>query len=74
MITLLEAKNLKSGDYIHHVSKTNADNTPMRAKVTSVKTWKTRPNEVVIGFKRGMYDYGKLNENELNDFAIGYGS
>jgi hypothetical protein len=39
-MTLQEAKTLKTGDYIHNPHKFNADKTPMRARITSIKTWK----------------------------------
>jgi len=42
------AKNLKPYDVVYHTSKRNTDGTAMRARVTSVKTWKTRPNEVKL--------------------------
>lgn len=74
MITLEQAKALKYGDYVHHTSATNADNTPQRFRVTGkVKTWKTRPNEVKIPIKRGMYEYGYLTEHNINEFSLGYG-
>lgn len=40
-----EALNLKSGDYIHHAIRKNGDGSPMRARITSIKKWKTRPKE-----------------------------
>jgi hypothetical protein len=46
----------------------------MRAKITSVKTWKRNPEKVEVRYKRGLYEYGTLREYELEDFAIGYGS
>ena len=70
-MTLNAAKSLKSGDTVHHVSKKNADGTPMRAKVTSVKTWKTRPNAIEVHVKHGMYDYAVFGENELSLIDIG---
>ena len=73
-MTLSQAKNLHANGYIHHVTKTNADGTPIRAKVTSVKTWKTRPNEVEIRVKRGMYEYATFSEIDLDQIEIGYGS
>jgi hypothetical protein len=42
-MNLQEAGALKQGDYVHHVSKLNADKTPMRARITSVKKWKMEP-------------------------------
>ena len=71
-MTLDQAKNLKSGDYIHHVSKTNSDGTPMRAKVLSVKTWKRTPSRVLVSVKHGLYDYAKFNEYELDQIELGY--
>lgn len=73
-MTLKQAKLLKQGDYVHHVTKLNADNTPMRAKVTSIKTWKRSPSKIVVSVKHGMYDYAKFNEYTLNEIALGYGS
>ena len=72
-MTLDQAKALKSGDMIHHVSRKNADGSPMRAKVLSVKTWKTRPNAVLVSVKRGMYEYAKFAEYELNQIELGEG-
>ena len=72
-MTLQEAKALKAGDYIHHVSKKNANGTPMRARVTSIKTWKRSPNRVEVRCKHGLYDYATFTENELNQINIGDG-
>ena len=73
-MTLAQAKALTIGSMVHHISKKNADGTPMRARVTSVKTWKRSPNRVLIGLKHGLYDYAKFDETELDQLAIGYGS
>jgi len=66
-----EAKALKNGDMIHHVSRKNADGTPMRARVTSVKTWKTRPYDVEVHVKHGMYDYAVFSACELHEIERG---
>jgi hypothetical protein len=71
-MTIEQAKTLKVGSYVHHVSKKNADGTPMRAKVLSVKTWKTRPHDVVVSVKHGMYDYAKFSQDELSQIELGY--
>ena len=68
-----QAKNLKQGDYIHHVSKTNSDGSPMRARVTSVKTWKRSPDKVEVRYKRGLYEFGVFNERELDQIEPGEG-
>jgi hypothetical protein len=73
-MTLQEAKNLKWGDYIHCPTKFNADKTPMRARITSIKTWKRSPEKIEVHYKRGMYEYGIIRAHELEDFNIGYGS
>lgn len=65
---LQTAKNLRTGVYIYHVSKKNADGSPMRAKVTSIKTWKRDPGRVEIHYKRGLYEYGVITESELSMF------
>ena len=72
-MTLQDAKNLKAGDYIHHVTKKNADGTPMRAKVTSIKTWKRSPERVEVRCKHGLYDYAIFTERELDQINIGEG-
>lgn len=72
-MTLHEAKNLKSGDYIHHTIKKNADGTPMRARVTSIKTWKRSPDRIEVRCKHGLYDYAVFTENELDQIAVGCG-
>jgi hypothetical protein len=72
-MNLQAAKALRKGDYVHHVTKKNADGTPMRAKVTSVKTWKTRPEKVEVHVKHGLYDYTWFSESELDQIEVGEG-
>jgi hypothetical protein len=64
-MNLQEAKALVKGDFVHHVSKKNADGSPMRARVLSVKTWKTRPDEILLSLKHGLRDYAKFSEKEI---------
>lgn len=65
-MNLEQAKQLKTGDYIHTPKKFNADGSPMRARVTSVKTWKRSPERIEVRYKRGLFEYGIINERELN--------
>jgi hypothetical protein len=65
------AKALKSGAMIHHVQNKNRDGTPMRARVTSVKTWKTRPGNVEVHVKHGMYDYAIFDQDDINLIEAG---
>ena len=73
MVTLNQAKNLKAGDIIHHRRLVNSDGTPQRYKVTSVHTWKTRPLDIEIRVKRGMYQYERIHNAEIYDFNLGDG-
>ena len=73
-MTLHDAKSLRSGDYVHSPTKKNADGSPMRARVTSVKRWKTRPDEILVKVKHGMYDYASFAETELAEIELGFGS
>lgn len=68
-LTVLQAKQLRIGQTLYHTTKRNADGTAMRARVTSVKTWKTRPNEVLIGVKHGLYDYAKFSESDIDQLT-----
>ena len=72
-MTIQEAKLLHNGEMIHHVTKKNADGSPMRARVTSVKTWKTRPGEIEVHVKHGLYDYAVFSASELDEIDIGDG-
>ena len=56
-----EAKKLKYGEIIHHISEKNADGTPLRLRVNGApKTWKRDPERLAIPVKYGMYGYGYL--------------
>jgi len=67
MITLEQAKSLRPGTILYHVSNRNADGTPQRWKVNGApKTWKTRPDEVRVPVKHGLYNYGYITENILD--------
>lgn len=67
MITLEQAKNLKHGDILWHVSDRNADNTPVRWRVNGkVKTWKRNPNRVQVPVKHGLWDYDYITEDTLH--------
>lgn len=61
-MNITEAKNLKKGDYIH------LGNSTKRWKVTFIKTWKTRPNDIRIGIKHGLYAYDSLSWNMLDEW------
>ena len=68
-----EAKALRPGDMFHSLHQKNANGTPMRMKVTSVKVWPTRPVQVDLHYKRGLYEYGTITERELGLYGLGSG-
>jgi hypothetical protein len=70
-MTIDQAKALCSGAMVHHVTRKNADGSPMRAKVTSIKTWKTRPQSVEVHVKHGMYDYAVFTERDIDQIEVG---
>lgn len=71
MITLEEAKNLTYRTVLHHNVYRNADGTPQRWRVNGKpKTWKTRPDEVRVPLKHGLYDYGYLTHENLDEFCL----
>jgi hypothetical protein len=74
-MTLEQAKQLVCGDIVHHKTAKNADDTPQRFRVNGKpKIWKTRPNEVQVPVKRGMYEFGYLTEHNIAEFELGRGS
>lgn len=54
---------------IYHRTVKNADGTAGRAKVTSIKTWKTRPNDFEIGWKHGLRTYGKITPANASEWT-----
>ena len=60
MITLEAAKNLKRGDIL-------VDAHDRKWKVNGkVQTWKTRPNEIKVPLKFGLYHHDYLTHETLN--------
>jgi len=70
-MNLEEAKQLKYGDIIYHKTAINADGSKQRFKVNGkVKTWKKNPSRIHIPLKRGLYEYGYLDEYDLEEFSL----
>jgi len=66
-MTLAQAKALRSGMMLHHVSNKNVDGTPQRWKVNGKpKTWKRNPERVKVPIKQGLYNYDYLTEDTLH--------
>ena len=66
-ITLEQAKSLAYRQTLYHDTHRNADGTAQRWRVNGkVKTWKTRPNDIQIPLKHGLYSYGYLTQDDLD--------
>ena len=61
-----EARNLRQGTMIYHMTLKNADGTPMRARVTSVKTWKRDLERIEVRVKRGLSEYATFEGQDLH--------
>lgn len=71
MITLEQAKALRYGTTLYHVSNTNADGSAQRWKVNgAVKTWKRSPERVRVPMKHGMYSFGYVTERDLDSVSL----
>lgn len=71
MITIEQAKSLKCGITLYHVSARNADGTPLRARVNGVpQTWKTRPDEVRVPMKHGLRNTFQMWHNNLGEWCL----
>jgi hypothetical protein len=64
------AKTLKTGQIVYHTEKKNKDGSAMRAKVTSIKTWKRNQSRIEIGLKHGLYDYAKFDQDEIQYLSL----
>ena len=68
-LTLNEAKNLKYGEHIYHMTKTNTTG-KIRVKINGApKIWKRTPSRVQIPVKYGLYEYFYITESELNEWS-----
>lgn len=70
-MTLNEAKRLRHGQTVWIKGHWDSDGSPSKCRVTGkVQTWKTRPNEVRVPIKRGMYEYGSITHGNLDRFTL----
>ena len=66
MLNLTTAARLTAGTVLYCAEPSSfTKGRPYAVKVTSVTTWKTRPQEIRIGYKRGLKEYGTLHEGHL---------
>jgi hypothetical protein len=68
---LEEAKKLAYGQIIYSRSFKNADGSPQRFKVNgNVKTWKKDNSRIRVPLKRGLYEFGYLDEYNISQFDL----
>lgn len=70
-ITLTQAKALRPGQTLYVKDMYNANGTAMRVRVSGQpKVWKTRPAEVQVPVKRGMYESTYITQDNLKMFSF----
>src|SRR5262245_20384997 len=58
-----------AGSHTYHRTEKKRDGTAASVKVTSVKTWKRDPDRWEIGWKYGLYQYGKINRHDAPEWT-----
>ena len=67
MITIDQAKALTTGTILYHITARNADGTAQRWRVSGRPiVWKTRPGDVRVPVKHGLYHYGEFWQYDLD--------
>ncbi|MEO6566149.1 MAG: hypothetical protein ABIO63_08945 [Casimicrobiaceae bacterium] len=69
-LTIEQAKELKRGVILNHSLGKNADGSPAKYKVTSVKTWKRIPYKIEINVKHGLREYYCFNQYLLEYLRV----
>jgi len=74
MVTKADCVNARYREEFHHVTRKNADGTPMRVRVSGAcKTWKTRPGDFQLPVKHGLYDSGYITQDNAHEWVKGDG-
>ena len=69
-MTINEAKKLRQGQTVYIKGEYNSDGTAMRCRVNGkIQTCKTRPNDVKVPIKRGLYEFGYITSRNLTNFT-----
>ena len=62
-LTKAQAETLQHGDILHHITKRNADGTPLRVRVSGkCQTWVRKPDEFRLPVKYGLYESGAVTD------------
>ncbi len=70
-ITIDQTKNLQYGQIIYYLGARNRDGSLARFRVNGkVQTWKTRPNDIRVPLRHGLYEFWALENHNLADFSL----
>ena len=70
-MTLEQAKNLQQGDEVYSTRACYSRGGPCRLRINGMaKTWKRDPRRVRVPWKYGLYDYGYITSQSLEDFVL----
>lgn len=70
-ITLEQAKALRPGQVLYHVTHQNRDGSPVRWRVNGQpKTWKRDPSRVKVPLAHGLYNHDYLTEDCLHFLCL----
>lgn len=65
-ITLDDLKTAQHGQVFVYALHRDSDGSFSRVRVSGKpQTWKTRPNECVVPYKRGLYEHGYIDHHEV---------
>jgi hypothetical protein len=71
MITLEQAKALTYRQVIFHNTLRDSKGNPSKWRVNGmVKTWVRSPERVKVPLKHGMWDFGYLTEDNLDELSL----
>lgn len=70
-LTLDQAKALRPGNTLYCLYDRDSRGYAKKVKVNGQpKTWKRSPDRVRIPYKYGLYGYGYIGENDLDQFSL----
>lgn len=70
-ITLNQAKKLRYHQTLYDLQNNDSTGHAARWRVNGMpKTWVTRPNEVQVPIKHGLYDYDYVTEGNLKRWSL----
>ena len=65
------AGKLNTGTILYHDTLKNKDGTPFHCRVNGiVGTWKRNPDKFKIPVKRGLYEFGYIENDTANRWSI----